>query len=78
MIKTKIFEEEFNSDLEWDINHFLDRLHKRQSEGLTTPKQIHCLEGRGFKDVGMWQFDQIAANGWRLPAGVRPAEYVSG
>lgn len=22
MIKTKIFEEEFNSDLEWDINHF--------------------------------------------------------
>lgn len=62
---------------------YLDRLHKRQSEGLTTPKQIRFLEGRGFKDVGMWQFDQarnmidrIAANGWRLPAGVRPAEYV--
>lgn len=64
-------------------NLLLDRLHKRQSEGLTTPKQIRFLEGRGFKDVGMWQFDQarnmidrIAANGWRLPAGVRPAEYV--
>ena len=62
---------------------YLDRLHKRQSEGLTTPKQIRFLEGRGFKDVGMWQFDQartmidrIAANGWRLPASVRPAEYV--
>ena len=36
---------------------YLDRLHKRQSEGLTTPKQIRFLEGRGFKDVGMWQFD---------------------
>ena len=64
---------------------YLDRLHKRQSEGLTTPKQIRFLEGRGFKDVGMWQFDharnmidRIAANGWRLPAGVRPAEYVPG
>ena len=64
---------------------YLDRLHKRQSEGLTTPKQIRFLEGRGFKDVGMWQFDQarnmidrIAANGWRLPAGVRPDEYVPG
>lgn len=62
---------------------YLDRLHKRQSEGLTTPKQIRFLEGRGFKNVGMWQFDhaknmidRIAANGWRLPAGVRPAEYV--
>ena len=66
-------------------NLLLDRLHKRQSEGLTTPKQIRFLEGRGFKDVGMWQFDQarnmidrIAANGWRLPVGVRPAEYVPG
>lgn len=62
---------------------YLDRLHKRQSEGLTTPKQIRFLEGRGFKNVGMWQFDhaknmidRIAANGWRLPAGVRPDEYV--
>ena len=66
-------------------NLLLDRLHKRQSEGLTTPKQIRFLEGRGFKNVGMWQFDhaknmidRIAANGWRLPAGVRPAEYVPG
>lgn len=64
-------------------NLLLDRLHKRQSEGLTTPKQIRFLEGRGFKDVGMWQFDQarnminrIAANGWRIPQNVNPKEYV--
>ena len=61
----------------------LNRLHKRQSEGLTTPKQIRFLESRGFRNVGMWSFesarsmiDRIAANGWRLPTGVRPAEYV--
>ncbi len=35
----------------------LDRLHKRQMEGLTTPKQIRFLESRGFKHVGTWQFD---------------------
>ena len=64
-------------------NILLDRLHKRQSEGLTTPKQIRFLESRGFRNVGMWSFesarsmiDRIAANGWRLPASVRPAEYV--
>lgn len=64
-------------------NLLLDRLHKRQAEGLTTPKQIRFLEGRGFKDVGMWQFDQarnmidrIAANGWRIPRGVIPREYI--
>ena len=64
-------------------NLLLDRLNKRQSEGLTTPKQIRFLESRGFKNVGMWSFesarnmiDRIAVNGWRLPAGVRPAEYI--
>lgn len=60
----------------------LDRLDKRRDEGLTTPKQIRFLEGRGFQHVGTWQFDdarkmidRIAANGWRVPAGVNPAEY---
>ena len=63
----------------------LDRLSKRQSEGLTTPKQIRLLERYGFRNVGLWSFEnaknminRIAANGWRLPAGVRPAEYVPG
>ena len=60
----------------------LDRLGKRRDEGLTTPKQIRFLEGRGFQHVGTWQFetarnliDRIAANGWRIPADIIPQEY---
>lgn len=60
----------------------LDRLDKRRSEGLTTPKQIRFLEGRGFQHVGTWQFDaakklidRIAANGWRVPSDIIPQEY---
>lgn len=63
-------------------NLLLDRLNKRKAEGLTTPKQIRFLEGRGFKHVGTWQFDtanrlinRIAANGWRIPKGIDPATY---
>ena len=61
----------------------LDRLRKRREEGLTTPKQIRFLEGRGFVHVGQWQFetakhmiDRIAACNWHIPAGVVPSEYV--
>ena len=65
-------------------NLILDRLHKRQEEGLTTPKQIRCLEKYGFQHVGTWTFeagknmiDQIAACGWRgAPRGVDPRNYV--
>lgn len=60
----------------------LDRLGKRRMEGLTTPKQIRFLEGRGFQHVGTWQFDtakrlidRIAANGWRVPSEINPSEY---
>lgn len=60
----------------------LDRLDKRRQEGLTTPKQIRFLEGRGFRHVGTWPFeaaknliDRIAGNGWRIPSGVVPNEY---
>lgn len=60
----------------------LDRLDRRRTEGLTTPKQIRFLEGRGFRHVGTWDFDsaknlidRIAANGWRTPAGISPQEY---
>ena len=63
----------------------LDRLAIRRNEGLTTPKQIRFLESRGFMHVGTWQFetakkliDRIAANGWRIPNGVNPAEYKEG
>lgn len=60
----------------------LERLDKRRTEGLTTPKQIRFLESRGFQHVGTWQFetarkliDRIAANGWRIPADINPQEY---
>ncbi len=35
----------------------LDRLSRRKEEGLSTPKQIRFLEGRGFQHVGTWQFE---------------------
>lgn len=60
----------------------LDRLRIRRTEGLTTPKQIRFLEGRGFQHVGRWPFEEasklisrIAANGWRVPYGIDPATY---
>lgn len=60
----------------------LDRLDKRRAEGLTTPKQIRFLEGRGFQHVGTWKFetaknliDRIAGNGWRIPRDINPQEY---
>lgn len=60
----------------------LDRLNKRKDSGLTTPKQIRLLEGRGFRNVGMWKFEEasnlinrIAASGWRMPKGIIPATY---
>lgn len=62
----------------------LDRLNKRRDEGLTTPKQIRCLEKYGFQHVGTWSFeaarhmiDCIAAQGWRgVPKGVNPRTYT--
>lgn len=61
----------------------LERLDRRRAEGLTTPKQIRFLEGRGFRRVGTWPFeaakkliDRIAANNWRTPLGMVPGEYV--
>lgn len=61
----------------------LDRLNKRRTEGLSTPKQIRLLENKGFLHVGEWTFQQasnmitrIAANGWRVPHSVIPAEYT--
>ena len=61
----------------------LDRLGKRREEGLTTPKQIRFLEGKGFRHVGTWQFDaarrlidRIAGNGWRVPHDIDPATYT--
>ena len=69
-------------DNQGKASKLLERLDKRREEGLTTPKQIRFLESRGFEHVGTWQFetakkliDRIAANGWRIPVGITPAEY---
>lgn len=60
----------------------LNKLALRRAEGLTTPKQIRFLEGRGFRHVGTWSFDsarrlidRIAASGWRVPRDITPATY---
>lgn len=60
----------------------LDRLSSRRMEGLTTPKQIRFLEGKGFNHVGTWDFDhakklidRIAGNGWKVPYDINPSEY---
>lgn len=60
----------------------INRLVKRRDAGLSTPKQIRFLESRGFQHVGTWQFEaaaklinRIAANGWRIPREIKPAEY---
>ena len=61
----------------------IDRLKRRQEEGLATPKQIRCLERYGFRRVGTWQFDaasalisRLAMNHWRVPQGMAPSVYV--
>ena len=61
----------------------IDRLKRRQDEGLATPKQIRCLERYGFRQVGTWQFEAasnmistLANNHWRVPYGLSPAKYT--
>ena len=61
----------------------IDRLDKRKTLGLTTPKQIRFLESRGFKHVGQWDFsqarnltDRIAGNKWRIPHDINPSQYT--
>ena len=61
----------------------IDRLKRRQEEGLATPKQIRCLERFGFRQVGTWQFDaannlisRLANNRWRVPQGITPSVFV--
>lgn len=61
----------------------LERLEKRRSEGLASPKQIRQLEQRGFQGVAMWSreqakrlIDRIASNGWKTPRNIDPATYI--
>ena len=60
----------------------IDRLVRRQDEGLATPKQIRCLEKYGFRQVGTWQFQdasslisRISENHWRIPYSIDPATF---
>ncbi len=60
----------------------IDKLKRRQEEGLATPKQIRCLERYGFRQVGTWQFSaaakmisRLAVNNWRLPYGLDAKTY---
>lgn len=78
--KLGIFPEEIHSAGKAAL--LLDRLASRRANGLTTPKQIRFLEGRGFDHVGTWQFDnarklidRIAGNNWRIPNDINPKEY---
>ena len=60
-------------------------IHTRKRQGLATPKQIRFLEGKGFKQVGTWKFDDasnmisaIADNRWFVPKGINAATYKPG
>ena len=61
----------------------IDKLIRRQEEGLSTPKQIRLLERYGFRRVGTWSFDaasnmisRVAACNWNIPKGVSVSTYV--
>lgn len=61
----------------------IDRLKRRQTAGLSTPKQIRCLERYGFRRVGIWRFDDasrlisaLADNRWKVPYGITPSLYI--
>jgi superfamily II DNA or RNA helicase len=60
----------------------LETVAARRRDGLTTPKQIRFLEGKGFRDVGTWEFDatkklidRIASNNWKVPYEINPRDY---
>lgn len=79
--KFGIFPEEIENAGKAEL--LLTRIQRRMAEGLTTPKQIRCLERYGFRNVGTWQFNQamqlinrIAANSWRVPGYICPETYV--
>lgn len=63
-------------------SRLIETIEKRRMEGLSTPKQIRCLERFGFLNVGTWAFSaansmitRISANQWHVPRGIVPREY---
>lgn len=78
--KMGIFPDEINNA--GKATKLLERLDERRGDGLTTPKQIRFLEGRGFQHVGTWEFegaknliDRVAGNGWKIPRDINPSTY---
>ena len=78
--KAGIFPEEIQNAGKASL--LIERIEKRKSEGLATPKQIRMLERKGFKNVGTWQLrdaskliGRISANGWKVPDNVDPRTY---
>jgi superfamily II DNA or RNA helicase len=70
-----------------DVQHaghaaaLLDALAERKGGGFSTPRQVRCLERYGWKRAGQMKYAEaqrligrIAANGWRLPHGLKPQE----
>lgn len=78
--KLGIFSDEIESA--GKAEKILERLSNRRDSGLTTPKQIRFLENKGFQHVGTWSFEgaktlinRVAANNWRIPAGIDVGTY---
>jgi hypothetical protein len=60
----------------------ITRIRTRLQLGLSTPKQIRCLERYGFVQVGTWSvtaattmIGRLSSNGWRLPYGLDARSY---
>lgn len=61
-------------------DELLKKLMMRRATGMSTPKQIRCLESFGFVHVGRWTLkyassilDVISTNNWTIPDGFDPA-----
>lgn len=61
----------------------INKLINRRAAGLSTPKQIRCLENRGFQNVGEWTFDRasgiikyLAEHKWQVPRNINPKTYI--
>ena len=60
----------------------IERIKRRRTLGLATPKQVRMLERKGFNHVGEWTFEHanqmitaMASNNWRVPPGINPSTY---
>ena len=61
----------------------IDAIFRRRDMRLATPKQMRMLENKGFRNVGLWSFDQasnmigrISKNGWKVPYNINPETFV--